>query len=484
MPGFISRLFSVQNLLPKEGAFGEIPSTKEAYSGLIRIALPSVCEMVLMSLISMVDTMMVSGIGTSAVAAVGLVSQPRLLFMCFFIALNIGVTAIVARRKGENRRGEANLCLRNALIIAIALSAVLVSIGLSTAPWIMRFAGARPGETLEDSIAYFTILIYAFPLNAISMAICAAQRGVGNTRLTMYVNITANLVNVLFNWLLINGIGPFPRLGIVGAAIATDIGIAVGFLFALFSLLNGCGGDSFLHISRHDNWRLDPQTTRGIARLAGSAMLEQLALRFGFFAYSIIVASLGTQAYAAHQIACQFLNLSFTFGDGIGVASTAMVGQMLGRKRPDLAHMYGKIGQRLAVVTAILIASTVALLREPLVGMFVHTSSAQDMQVRMLAEQLMLIVAAFQLFQTSSVVMSGALRGAGDTRYVARVSLLTVAVMRPGLAFLFSYVLGTVLGHPQIALLGCWAASLLDMVTRMTLCLRRFNGGKWHDIRV
>jgi Na+-driven multidrug efflux pump len=104
--------------------------------------------------------------------------------------------------------------------------------------------------------------------------------------------------------------------------------------------------------------------------------------------------------------------------------------------------------------------------------------------VRELAEQLMIIVAAIQLFQTSSVVMSGALRGAGDTRYVARVMLLTVAVMRPGLALLFTYTIGTLLGQPHIALLGCWAASLSDMTVRMTLCLRRFNGGKWHDIRV
>ncbi len=482
MQALLNRFFGVEAMLPKNRVAGEVPGSKEAYQNLTRIAIPSVMEMVLMSLIGMIDTVMVSTIGTDAVAAVGLVGQPRMLMLCVFFALNTGVTAIVARRKGEGREADANTTLKNSIMITLGISLLMLVLGLIFSLPLMRFAGAEPGRTLEDANTYFCILAYALPFNALSMCVCAAQRGVGNTKLTMYVNITSNLVNVLFNWLLINGIGPFPRLGVRGAAIATAIGMCVGFVLSMISLFGAKQGDSFLHLNLRDSWRFDKEAVTSIAKIGGNAMLEQIAMRIGFFSYAKIVAGLGTDAFAAHQICMQFLNLSFTFGDGIGIAGTSLVGQMLGQKRPDLAQMYGKIAQRLALVTAIIIATCVIIFREPLVGMFIHSDASAN--VRELACKVMFMVAAFQPFQTSAVVISGALRGAGDTKYVARVMLLTVTCMRPLLGLLAVYVIGTHLGLNELALLGCWGASLVDMITRMTLCMRRFNGGKWHDIRV
>lgn len=154
-------------------------------------------------------------------------------------------------------------------------------------------------------------------------------------------------------------------------------------------------------------------------------MLEQVALRIGFFLYARIVAELGTLAFAAHQIGMQFLNLSFTFGDGIGVAGTSLVGQMLGRKRPDLAQMYGNIAQRIAMTTAIVLALLILSFRYPLVSLFVSQQSVVNATA-----SIMLILALFQPFQTSSVVMSGA-RAARAYKYVAKVMLVCVTGIRP-----------------------------------------------------
>ena len=231
-------------------------------------------------------------------------------------------------------------------------------------------------------------------------------------------------------------------------------------------------------------------------------MLEQVALRIGFFLYARIVAELGTLAFAAHQIGMQFLNLSFTFGDGIGVAGTSLVGQMLGRKRPDLAQMYGNIAQRIAMTTAIVLALLILSFRYPLVSLFVSQQSVVNATA-----SIMLILALFQPFQTSSVVMSGALRGAGDTKYVAKVMLVCVTGIRPVLSFLAVYVIThfftplvselpstalsslAIFDHwtnqiPIVALMGAWCASLVDMIVRMSCVLRRFNSGKWHNIQV
>lgn len=473
------RFFRVDSMLPRDGLRGEAPCTREAYRSVMNIALPSVMEMVLMSLIGMCDTIMVGNVlGSRAIAAVGLVDQPRMLIMAIFFALNVGVTAVVARRKGEDRRDEANRSLRNAAVVTVLLALALTAVSLIGARPLMRLAGAQ-ADTIDDAETYFTILAWFLPVNALTMCICAAQRGVGNTRITMYVNVASNLVNVLFNFLLIGGNFGFPRLEVAGAAIATAIGFCVGLLLSLFTIFDTRRHNGFLRLSRHDDWRLRKETLSPIVNVGGNAMLEQLALRVGFFLYARIVADLGTQAFAAHQICMRFLNLSFTFGDGLGVAGTSLVGEMMGRRRPDLSHIYGKVCQRLALVAALLLAGSIVLLRYPLVSMFTRESDVVALSARV-----MLLVAAFQPFQTSAVVISGALRGAGDTKFVAVVMAICVAVIRPALSVLAIFVIESHWGLPQLALMGAWAASLVDMVIRLISVYARFNRGKWHEIQV
>ncbi|HIQ62352.1 MAG TPA: MATE family efflux transporter, partial [Candidatus Avichristensenella intestinipullorum] len=161
-----------------------------------------------------------------------------------------------------------------------------------------------------------------------------------------------------------------------------------------------------------------------------------------------------------------------SFADGLGVAGTSLVGQMMGRGRPDLSMMYGKVAQRVAMVMALCLASVLVTLRYPLVGLF--TSGAE---VTALAVQVMLVVAAFQPLQASSVVISGCLRGAGDTRYVAGIMLVCVALIRPILTYVGIHWIG-------LGLLGAWCASLIDMSLRLTCVYRRFAGGKWFAIKV
>ena len=473
--------FDVLRMLPASmrSERKDIPAGREMYKQYIGIAIPSVCEMVLISLISMVDTVMVSSLGTDAVAAVGLVNQPRMIMLCLFFALNVGITAVVARRKGENRQAEANAALRTAIVMILALSAVLMAILLPMSNALMRFAGAEEGRTLELSTDYFTILGCALPFQALSMGICAAQRGVGNTKLTMQVNITSNVVNVIFNYLLINGIGPFPMMGVQGAALATALGMVVGFVLSVRAIYHDHG---FLALSPRDNWKPDMESGKALVKVASSAMVEQLAMRIGFFAYARIVADLGTDAFAAHQICCQFLNLSFSCADGLGVAGTSLVGQMLGRKRRDLAHIYGTLAQRFALTAGLLLATACVLLRAPLVSMFINPGESEA--VRTMAEMVMIVLGILQPLQMLSVVASGALRGAGDVKYTARVMLLTVTCIRPVLALMGVYVCQHVLHRSDIALIAAWLGTVCDMTVRMMLMMKRYRSEKWHHIKV
>ncbi len=476
MANLITRFFAVDRMVRPEHIQGELPTTRDAYREVIGIAIPSVVEMVFMSVIGSIDVVMVGSLGYEAIAAVGLTGQPRMILLAMFFALNVGVTAIVARRKGQGLPEEANRTLRNALVIIMGMTALMMVPALLLSRPLMQLAGAQ-ADTIDMATTYFQILAWFLPVNALTMCINAAQRGVGNTRITMYVNITANVVNVIFNYLLIGGNFGFPALGVAGAAYATGIGFSVGLVLCLISIFNTRYGDQFLRISLRDDWRLNKDTIKSILKVGGNAMIEQVAMRLGFFVYAIIVAGLGTQSFAAHQVAMQFLNFSFTFGDGLAVAGTSLVGQMLGRKRPDIAVIYGKCCQRLALAVSFLLAAIVVIFRYPLVSIFLDGADPINAVPFAIALNMMFMVALFQPVQTSSVVISGCLRGAGDNLYVALVMIICVVIIRPVLSVVAVYML-------HMDLIGAWSASLIDMSVRLVLMYWRFTGGKWHNKRV
>lgn len=468
----LKRFFSVESLMHKEiesnSHSNEVPTTKLAYSTMAKIAWPSALESLLISLVGAVDTIMVGSIGTGAIAAVGITNQPKFILLAVIFSLNIAITAIVARRKGENDHEKANSCLKQGIMISGFLSIVLSMIGFIFAEPIMKFAGAG-SDIMNDTIVYFRLITVSIVFTALSITINAAQRGVGNTRVSMTTNVTSNVVNVIFNFLLINGIWFFPKLGVAGAGVATVLGSIAAFIMSLVSVLKNNG---FLHIDFHSAWKFDKATLKLISNLGSSALVEQLFLRVGFFAYAKVVAELGTVAFATHQICMNILNFSFGIGDGLGIASSSLVGQSLGAKRPDLAILYGRIGQRIAFCVSTLLFFIFIFGSKVLVGIF-----SSDPEVILLGSEIMIILAIITHAQTSQVVYSGCLRGAGDTKFVALVSLVSVGILRPILTYLMCLPFGW-------GLIGAWISLVIDQVIRFFACSWRFKKGTWTKIKL
>lgn len=196
-------------------------------------------------------------------------------------------------------------------------------------------------------------------------------------------------------------------------------------------------------------------------------MIEQIGLRIGFFMFAQIVASLGTDAFATHQICMQVLEFSFMFGEAHSIAATSLVGQSLGKQRRDLAYLYAGIAQRISLLLSCLIF--VLFFNA---GAFFMRLFTQEQEVILLGIQIMKLCAFAQFFQIYRVVISGCLRGAGDNRFLAVVSLIGVVLIRP----IASFVLVNWL---QYGLIGAWIATLLDMSVRALITALRFLSGKW-----
>ena len=461
---FMRRFFSTAHMVPQSSICGELPSYRQAYRNALAIAWPSALEAFLVALIAAVDTIMVGSLGAEAISAVGITTQPKFVVLTVIISLNVGVTTIVARRKGENDPVSANRCLRQGIILSTLLAFTLGVFAFVFAPQLLIFSGAG-ADILADSVVYFRIIMIGNFFYSVGLTINAAQRGVGNTKISMTTNLTANVINLVFNYLLIGGRLGFPRWGVMGAAIATALGNFVAFVMSFYSVLHPHGG--FLRLSRKDGWHFDFPIMRQIFRISSGAMAEQLFTRFGLFSYARIVAGLGTIPFAAHQIVMNALSISFSFGDGLGVASSALVGQSLGAHRPDHAILYGKISQRIGLIISVVLCAAFITLRYPIVSVFNDTA-----EILRMSSPLMVITGFACLFQVSSTIYSGSLRGSGDIIYVAAMSLISIGIVRPIISWALCYPLG-------LGLTGAWIGLLIEQFLRLILYCQRFLKYKW-----
>ncbi len=462
-------LFNAQRILKATPACGPLPENGALLRRAFRVAWPSTLESFLVALVSLVDTIMVSSLGASAIAAIGLTNQPKFICLAVFLSMNVAVSAIVARRKGEGDREGANRVLRQAILLTVLLSVVITAAALLLAEPALRLAGTNE-DTHGLATGYFRIIVGCQIFSVMNMVINAAQRGVGNTKIAMRTNITSNLVNIVCNYLLIGGHFGFPALGVNGAAIATVIGTVVACGMALRSVTHP---DSFLYLFHGSQKRgFDADTLRGIANIGSSTLAEQLFLRFGFLMYTMVVARLGTNAFAAHQIGMNIITISFAFGDGLSVAAVSLAGQSLGEKRPDLAKVYGGFCQRLGFLCSAALALFYVTLGREVFRLF-----SDDPEILAYGAVIMDFVAMIVFLQVSQVIYSGCLRGGGDTKFVALVSLVSVACIRPLSGWLFVYPL-------NMGLIGAWLGLLLDQGLRLLLTRWRFRSDKWLAIRI
>jgi len=452
---------------------GEIPSTKNLYKDFMIMAWPAMVESVLMSLVNLVDTMMVSKCGTNAVAAVGLTTQPRMIFYAVFFALSVAVTAIVSRRRGQNYREGANACLSQAMGLVAVLGVILCGAAIAVADPLLRFAGAN-NDTIVEATKYFRITVFGLIFTSFGMIINAAQRGSGNTKLSMRTNVVANITNIIFNALLINGLWIFPELGVTGAAIATLIGNIASFCMSLFSLFQK---GKYLQFDLKGMIFWNVQQLKVLGKVAVGASTEQLIMRVGFFVFAKVIAELGTAEIATHTICMNIMLLSFASGDGLGVAASALIGQNLGKNRPDLASLFAKAGQRVGLVVSLILILVLSFGGGFMIELFADPADVNYNYVIDAGRILTFFIAAISPGQISQVIYNGALRGAGDTKYVAVTSMVSIGVFRTLLAFVLCK-------FTSLGLFGAWISLFADQYMRLIFSAYRFISGKWKEIHL
>ncbi|MFA5543875.1 MAG: MATE family efflux transporter [Bacilli bacterium] len=445
-----------------------LPKTSKLFSNALRISLPAAMETFFIGLIGMVDTIMVGRFSDKALAAIAISQQPVMITLAASMGINAGIIAIISRRKGENKKAEANHTLRQSLILSSIVSIIITVLALTFSKPLLQFAGAK-SDTIDLAQNYFNIVSLGLIFNYLRLSITSAQRSIGNTHITLITNVIANLVNIVLNYLLITGNFGFPRLGVAGAAIATVIGNMVALMISVISIYNRKG---FLSIKITDDWKPDVEAYKHIFEVAKGAFIEQLFMRIGFFIIAKIVNDLGTNEAATNAIISTVMGISFNITDGFAIGASTLVGNSLGEKNEAKAFAYGRISQILAVFIALIMMSVTIVFRIPLANLF-----TTEKHIVSEAGKLLLYTSIIMLPQSIQWVTTGVLRGSGDTKYTARSSLISIVFVRPVIAYVLCYPIG-------LGLIGSWMGMFVDQNLRLILNNKRFTSLKWMEIKV
>lgn len=444
---------------------------KEHLKTCFDMAWPSILESFFMAFAGLLDSLMVSSLGASAVAAIGLTAQPKFIALAIFIANNVALSALVARRRGEKRREDANQIAMTAFLFAIGAAALISVLFVSGADFILVLCGTN-ADTHNDAVTYFTIIMSGIIFNVIQMTINSAQRGSGNTKITMRTNMVSNTINVFGNWVLIGGHLGFPALGVRGAAIATVFGSFVACIMSIISIL---GKDTFVSIPFMIKTRIRPawNAFKNIIHVGYSIFFEQLLMRIGFMATALMAANQGTEAMAAHQVSMNLMGLAFSFGDGLQAAAVALIGHSLGAKLPDQAKDYGFTCKFMGLTISILLGLVYLFGGKTLFGLFFPT----EPHIVQICIHISYVIIITILFQISQVIYMGCLRGAGDTKYTAMCSMISVTVIRTVFSFVCCYWF-------HWGIIGIWMGILADQVSRYFCGSLRFKQGNWVNIKI
>lgn len=421
--------------------------------------------------VGIADTKMVGSLGPVELAAVGTANSVMFFFVSISFAVSMGVQILVAQYTGRGDRQGTEQVVKQGVMAAGAITLLVVSPwGVLLSVWIMRLMGAD-AEMVRHGAPYLQLMFAGMLFLVLSFVITGALQGAGDTLTPLMILLVANIVNIGCNYLFIFGVGPFPALGVQGAAVGTLISRVLSALAGLAVLASGRFA-LVLHV--REAWHVRWATGGRILALGFPASLQGITRNFGFMVVIKVLAltTAGTYAIAAYTVSMQIRMVTTMVGLALMAAATTTVGQNVGARNIKRAAKSAWILLALAAAISTVSAIIYATFGAYLTGLFnEHT------QVVAIGAQALLWLALSEPFLTAGMVLSGALRGAGDTISPLVISIISITLVGPVVAYLLAIVLG-------MGTLGVWLGINAGIWLRIVLLVGQFQRGNWKRLRV
>jgi putative MATE family efflux protein len=392
------------------------------------LAVPMVLEMALESVFAVVDVFWVSKLGADAVATVGLTESMLALLYALAIGLSMGAAALVARRIGEKDPERAAVTAVQAIAVGIAVAVPIGVAGALGAKKLLTLMGA-PANVVETGSGFTAVMLGGNVVILLLFLINAIFRGSGDAATAMRVLWIANAFNLVLDPCLIFGLGPFPELGVTGAAVATTTGRGIGVLCQIFLLVRGHGRVRV----RRRHLRLEPEVMWGLLRVSGSGVFQAVVGMASWIGLVRILSTFGSAALAGYTIAIRVIVFALLPSWGLSNAASTLVGQNLGAKKPDRAERSVWMAGLYNMAFLGVVGTVFVLLARPLIGIFTSDPAVVPIGV----EGLRIVSLGF-LFYAWGMVIVNSFNGAGDTWTPTLINLFCFWLWEIPLAYLLA----------------------------------------------
>jgi putative MATE family efflux protein len=450
---------------------GSRPAT-ELVREVLRLALPAIGHMLLVTLVFLVDRVVLGRHAATSLASLQISSILVWTFYAVFTAFSAGTLALVGRAVGEGRADRAADVAAQSLVFSGVLGVVIATITIAGSgallPWLFPSATAA---LRADAVSYLEVVLLTLPLAFVEASAAATLQAAGDTRTPMLVALASNVLNLTLTVTLVFGWGPAPSLGIVGAAIGTACATALQAVLLVGALLRN-GSPVPLRAALAPSRWVDRAAFSRLMRVSVPAFLDKLAYNGGYVAFVAIIGMLGDAAMAANQALVSIEAICFLSADGFGIAAGALVAQKLGQRRPEEAAFAGRVAARMSVALLGFFGLVFLAVPGPLLRAF-----GDDPTTTSIGLATMPIMAAAQPFMAYASVLRMALRGAGATRTVLYVTLVGIFTVRLPVAYLAVTELGW-------GLAGVWIGSTVHWVVEAALLWFVFRRGAWKTLEI
>jgi len=445
-----------------------IKGTEQEYTSgsigraILLLSIPMVLEMMMESVFAVVDIFFVSKLGANAVATVGLTESMLTLVYAISIGLSMATTAVVSRRIGENKHKDASVATIQAIITGTLVSLIIAIPGIFYASDLLRLMGATQ-DIIESGSLFTSIMISSNVIIMLLFIINAVFRGAGDAAYAMRILWIANLINIVLDPCLILGLGPFPELGVTGAAVATVIGRGTGVIFQFILLLRRNG-----RIKIHkEQIRFDFPVMKRLLRLSLGGIGQFIIATSSWIGLMRIMAIFGSEALAGYTIAIRVIVFSILPSWGMSNAAATLVGQNLGAKKPERAERSVWISAIINMIFLCVIAAVFIAYPEFLIRIF-----TKEEKIVEIGAQCLRFLSLGYPFYAFGMVMTQAFNGAGDTTTPSILNFICFWLIEIPLAYMLALKFGLAENGVFLAIIS--SESLLGVLGIIV-----FRKGRW-----
>ncbi|CDM69926.1 MATE efflux family protein [Clostridium bornimense] len=440
---------------------GFYKNNKKDITIIFSLAIPVIVENILQTLLGTTDTYFAGHINDNSIAAIGVTNLIVNIFIAFFSAVSIGTGTIVSRNFGREDYEKVNNAIKQSSIIGIVLGLIIGVISIAFYKPILMISGLSI-DLIGYTLPYYMIVTVPLIFLCLSIILSSCLRAIKDTKTPMIAVGVSNIINIIFNAIFIN-LG----LGILGLGLATTTSRIVNVIILLVKLMKG--NEVKLN---YKNMIIDKKMIISILKIGIPAGIEKLVMRIGQLVYNSMIISIGISAYVAHNIAGNIEGYTYIPAMAFGIATATLVGISIGESNIKKAKNIVYLSDVMATIFMIIIAIIFFFFAPQFANLFTETKEIQGMVVSVLR-----LIALFQPFAALTQIITGALQGAGDTKFPMYSTLIGIWIGRVGVG----YLLGVVF---KLGLLGVWMGYAFDIILRGLILLKRFLDGKWQKIDI